>query len=50
MRAVLAAFVLMLALAIPTLAFAGEGNGTSNSQGANHTGNAVSSGATPQPK
>jgi hypothetical protein len=31
-------------------AFAGEGNGTPNSQGANHHGNAVSSGATPQPQ
>jgi len=31
-------------------AFAGEGNGTSNSHGANHHGNAVSSGATPQPQ
>jgi hypothetical protein len=31
-------------------AFAGEGNGTSNSQGANAHGNAVSSGATPQPQ
>jgi hypothetical protein len=31
-------------------AFAGAGNGVSNSQGANAHGNAVSSGATPQPQ
>jgi hypothetical protein len=31
-------------------AVAGAGNGVSNSQGANAHGNAVSSGATPQPQ
>jgi len=31
-------------------AFAGEGNGVSNSHGHNAHGNAVSSGATPQPQ
>ena len=31
-------------------AFAGQGNGVSNSHGANAHGNAVSSGATPQPQ
>ena len=50
MRRLLVALVILVALALPTLACAGEGNGTSESQGANHTGNAVSSGATPQPK
>ncbi len=30
-------------------ALAGSGNGTSSSHGANHHGNAVSSGAKPQP-
>ncbi len=49
-RLLVVALVVLAALALPTLAFAGEGNGTPNSQGANHTGNAVSSGATPQPK
>jgi hypothetical protein len=31
-------------------AFAGQGHGVSNSHGANAHGNAVSSGATPQPQ
>jgi hypothetical protein len=38
-----------LLIAAPT-AFAGSGNGVSNSHGANAHGNAVSSGATPQPQ
>jgi hypothetical protein len=50
MRKLLAGLVLVGALAMPALAFAGDGNGTSESQGANNVGNSVSSGATPQPK
>jgi predicted small secreted protein len=38
-----------LLIAAPN-AFAGAGHGVSNSQGANAHGNAVSSGATPQPQ
>ena len=38
-----------LFVAAPT-AFAGQGNGVSNSHGANAHGNAVLSGATPQPQ
>jgi predicted small secreted protein len=41
--------VAALLIAAPT-AMAGNGNGVSNSQGANAHGNAVSSGATPQPQ
>jgi len=37
----------VLALAPVATAFAGQGNGVPNSQGANSFGNAVSSGATP---
>jgi len=39
----------VLALAPVATAFAGQGNGVPNSHGANSFGNAVSSGATPQP-
>ena len=38
-----------LFVAVPS-AVAGQGHGVSNSQGANAHGNAVSSGATPQPQ
>lgn len=38
-----------LLIAAPN-AFAGAGNGVSNSHGANAHGNSVSSGATPQPQ
>jgi hypothetical protein len=47
----LAALLAVGALFIaPPAAFAGAGNGVSNSQGANSHGNSVSSGATPQPQ
>lgn len=42
-------FGLLTAPAVAPLALGGEGNGTSNSQGANSVGNSVSSGAQPQP-
>jgi hypothetical protein len=41
--------VMGLLIAAPS-AFAGSGNGVSSSHGANAHGNAVSSGATPQPQ
>ncbi len=40
---------ILLVLASATAAFAGQGNGVSSSHGSNSFGNAVSSGATPQP-
>lgn len=47
LAALLAAGALLIAA--PT-AIAGQGKGVSNSHGANSHGNAVSSGATPQPQ
>jgi hypothetical protein len=43
------ACVAAMALAAPAAALAGQGHGVSSSHGANAHGNAVSSGATPQP-
>jgi len=48
LAALLAAVALFVAA--PAAAYAGQGNGVSSSHGANAHGNAVSSGATPQPQ
>ena len=47
LAALLAVGALLIA---PPAVFAGSGNGVSSSHGANAHGNAVSSGATPQPQ
>lgn len=48
-RLAVATTTVVFALAAAAPVYAGEGSGTSASQGSNSFGNAVSSGATPQP-